>query len=52
MKNPFNITGIQKAINSLRNNKSPGIDTFRVEQLKYGPEEVSQEIASILNEIA
>ena len=52
MKTPFTTTEIQKAISSLKNNKSPGIDELRTEQLKYGPTETSKEIADIFNHIA
>ena len=52
MKSPFTTTEVQKAIASLKNNKSPGIDDLRTEQLKYGPIEISKEIADIFNHIA
>ena len=52
MVNKFTAKEVKDAIKSLKNNKSPGIDELRAEQLKYGPEEVHNEIAELLNEIA
>ena len=52
MKSPFTTAEVQKAITSLKNNKSPGIDELNTEQLKYGPIETSKEIANIFNHIA
>ena len=49
MKSPFTTTEVQKAITSLKNNNSPGIDELRTEQLKYGPIETPKEIANIFN---
>ena len=40
MVNEFTAKEVKNAIKSLKNNKSPGIDELRAEQLKYGPEEV------------
>ena len=49
---PFTADEVTKAIKSLKNNKSPGGDNIRAEQLKYGGDETPQEIAKILNEMA
>ena len=51
MVNQFTAKEVKDAIKSLKNNKSPSIDELRAEQLKYGPEEVHNEIAEQLNEI-
>lgn len=47
MREPFT-----RAVKRLKNNKSPGEDGVKAEMLKYSPDEVHQEIADILNEIA
>ena len=47
---PFTEEEIKSAIKTLKDNKSPGIDTIRAEQLKSGGSEVNKEIANILNE--
>ena len=52
MKVPFTAEEVEDAAKSLKNNKSPGIDCLNAELIKYGPEEVFQEIADTLNEIA
>ncbi len=49
---PFTGDEVQKAIKSLKNNKSPRIDEIVAEQLKYGPKEINQGIADLMNEIA
>ena len=49
---PFTIEEIQKAIKSLKNNRSPGDDEIRAEQLKYGGKTIPQEITNILNEVS
>ena len=36
MTTPFDSTEVEKAIKSLRNNRSPGIDEIKAEQLKNG----------------
>ena len=36
----------------LKDGKSAGIDNIHAELLKYGPKEISKEIADIYNEIA
>ena len=51
MKEPFTSYEINKAISSMKNNKSPGID-LRTEQMKYGPQIVTSMIAEILNKSA
>ena len=50
MKDPFTTIEIIKAISSMKNNKAPGIDQLKTEQLKYGPQIVPSIIAEILNE--
>ena len=52
MKIPFTKEEINKAIKSLKNNRSTGGDGVKAELLKYGPEIFSEEIAIILNETA
>ena len=52
MRNPFTKEEVQKAINSLKNNRSAGIDEIKAEQLKYGSNETIKEITEILNEMA
>ena len=52
MKKLFTTEDITGAINKLKNNKSPGIDEIRSEQLKYGPTSVATEIAHILDTAA
>lgn len=52
MSQPFTDLEIEDAIKSLKNNKSPGIDDINAELLKYGPEDIHHEIASIFNDMA
>ena len=47
---PFTSDEINKAIKSLKNNRSAGIDKLKAEHLKYAPFEISQHIADILND--
>ena len=49
MRDPFTEQEIKKAIKSLKNNKSPGIDQITAEHLKYGPDLVCEKIAELLN---
>ena len=49
MKQKFKAKEVETAIKSLKNNKSPGIDNINAELLKYGPNELNQEIADIFN---
>ena len=49
---PFTEKEIHKAVKSLKNGKSPGIDNITAEQLKSGPAVVNRLIADILNTIA
>ena len=37
MREPFTTTEITTAIQSLKNNKTPGIDGLKAEQLKHSP---------------
>ena len=52
MNPPFAVSEVKKAIKSLKFNKSPGIDNLTSEELKMGPEELFESIASLLNTIA
>jgi len=52
MNKPFTAEEIETAVKCLKNNKSPGIDNINAELLKYGPNELHDEIANIFNQIA
>ncbi len=52
MNTPFTKEEVSKAIKSLKNNKSAGVDDIVAEQLKYGPEEINEGIADLLNNIS
>lgn len=52
MREPFTSEEIKEAIKSLKNNRSAGVDDIKAELLKYGPDEINNEIATILNETA
>ena len=52
MNTPFDEEEVAEAVNSLKNNKSAGIDDIHAEQLKYGPDIINKYIAEILNDIA
>ena len=52
MKIPFTEREIRTAAISLKNNKSPGIDNLNSELIKYGPTEIYQDIAELINTIA
>ena len=52
MKNLFTKEEVAKAIRSLKNNKSPGIDDIKVELIKYSPGIIHEKISEIFNEIA
>ena len=52
MKTPFTKEEISKAVKSLKNGKSAGIDEFKAEMITYGPMELCQGIAEIFNETA
>ena len=52
MRKPFTSEEILKAVTRLKNNKSPGADTVKAELLKYGNDEIFEEIAIILNGVA
>ena len=52
MTNPFTGEEIRKAVSSMKNGKSAGIDEINPEYLKYAPESIHEEIAKILNETA
>ena len=52
MRKPFTSKEIRKSISSLKNNKSPGIDNLKAEQLKRSPVLISEEIENNLNKSA
>ena len=52
MTTPFMEEEIRNAANSLRNNKSPGIDNLPAELIKYAPKTTHQKIADMFNETA
>ena len=52
MRKPFTSEEIKKAVKRLKNNKSPGADNVKAELLKYGNDEIFEEIAIILNGVA
>ena len=52
MKKPFTAEEIAKAVDSMKNNKSPGIDNIQAELIKHGPAEIHERIANLLNDIA
>ncbi len=52
MKSQFTSQEVKKSISSLKNNTSAGIDEIVAEQLKYGPDEINDGIAELLNEVA
>ena len=49
---PFTEEEVKKAIASLKNNRSPGIDGITADNLKCGPDMVNEKIAEILNHVA
>ena len=51
LNEPFTSEEIRKAIKSLKNNKSAGIDKLKAEHLKCAPVEINQIIADLLNNI-
>ena len=52
MKSQFTKEKVAKAIKSLKNNKSPGIEDINVEFIKYSQGIIHEKISEILNEIA
>ena len=52
MKTQFTKEEVAKAIRSLKNNKSPGIDDIKAELIKYSPGIIHEKISDIFNEIA
>ena len=52
MKIPFKEEEIKRAVKSLKNNRSPGIDDITAEHLKNGPDIVYDKIAELLNHSA
>ena len=52
MTKPFTEAVVKAAITSLKNNKSPGSDNIKAEQLKYAPDSIHRHIVNIFNETA
>ena len=52
MTTPFTSEEVKSAVWKMRNGTSPGIDKVTPEMLKFGPPELFEEIATILNMIA
>ena len=52
LKEEITFFEVEKAVNKLKNNKSPGCDNINAELLKYGPTIVFDIIANILNKAA
>ena len=52
MKTHFTGDEVQRAVKSLKNNKSPGIDNLKAELIKYGPSILNECIAEIYNDMA
>ena len=52
MKSPFTAKEIKKASSKLKNNKSPGVDNITAEFIKYGPDQLFQQISNIFNRVA
>ena len=52
MSTPFTAEEVKKAVMKMKNGTSPGVDNITPEMLKYAPNEIFDEIAKILNEIA
>ena len=51
MKTPFTTEEIEKASKSMKNQKSVGEDGLNAEYVKYGPPEIHNGIATLLNTI-
>ena len=52
MSTLFTSSEIRKAVRTLKNNKSSGMDQINVELIKYSPEVVYEKVADIYNNIA
>ena len=52
METPFTAGEVEKAVNSLKNNKSPGCDNIKAELIKHSPPVIHQGIANLLNHMA
>ena len=52
IKTPFTTEEIEKAFKSMKNQKSVGEDGLNAEYVKYGPPEIHNGIATLLNTIA
>ncbi len=52
MRNPFATEEIEKAVKSLKNDKSAGRDELKAQMIKYGPAVMCQGIAEVFNEMA
>ena len=49
---PFTPDEVTKAAKSMKNNKSAGVDQLNAEYVKYGPPEIKEGIADLLNNMA
>ena len=49
LQKPFTKEGVQRAIKSVKNNKSTGCYSLRTEHLKYAPDVIHEHIADLLN---
>ena len=52
MNKPFTASEVQKAIKSIKNNKSAGCDDVKAELLKHAPHQINECIAKLLNHMA
>ena len=52
MKTPFTGLEVKKAAESLKNRKSVGDDNLDAEFVKYGPPEIHEGVAKLLNNVA
>ena len=48
----FTSSEIRKAVSTIKNNKSPGMDQINTELIKYSPEVMYEKIADIFKNIA
>jgi len=44
----INLEEVQRAVDSLKNNKAPGVDEISAEMLKHGKETVAEQLAKLL----